>query len=189
MRFGPHTQQVDDLLAALVDPAVRRSPGRRCRYALQIRPDLENATYRLVRVAGRLDEWDDARMTAARIAVPSQADSAASADLAIVASDLIDDRTWDHFTAKTPLACRIEIPRPGGPLAERCACGMQLGQRLVAAKAQRDDQQLALWVPPCLHTTPGLPTPEALGLAFGLVQAWESSDWGELVEAAQLLAI
>lgn len=185
MRFGPHTAHVEELLIGLRNPAVRREPDR-SGYDHN-RPDLNVATYRLVRAAGRLREWDDARMIAAEAAVPSQADDAAAVALAIVASDLIDDAAWDHYM-NTPLCSRIKIRRPAGPLAERCACGHQLGQRLVSAIPSPSTGGLAAVVPPCSHTVASLPTPEALEIAFALVQVSDSCDWVELIEAAVLLA-
>lgn len=186
MRFGPHTEHVEDLLAALGDRAVRRSPGRR-RYAPDRNHRLDRSTYLAVLAAGRLEAWDDARTLAARAAVPSQSDDAGNAALALVASDLIDDAAWDYYT-NTRLASRVEIRRPAGPLAERCACGSQLGQRLATAKRPPAGWDPVELVKPCRHTVASLPTAQTLDLAFGLVQASESNDWVQLIDAALLLA-
>lgn len=187
MRFGPHTAHVEVLLAALGEAAVRRSPGRR-RDDRNSRHDVETTTYRLVMAAGRLEAWDEACAVAAQAAVPSLAADAANAAGAIVASDLIDEEAWNHLTTTARLASLIHIPRPGGHLAERCACGVQLGRRFVAARTLPCSWQLRLDVPTCRHTTASLPTGEALDIAFALVRSSEHGDWDKLIEAAQVLA-
>lgn len=185
MRYGPHTRQVEQLLAALADPVVRRT--RRSRVEQPTRHLLDHIVYQRMRVSGRLDMWDDARLTAADTAVPSQAQDAAGAAIAIVASDLLDDTSWAHYT-QTRLGAVIDLQRPGGPLAERCTCGHQLGHRLLAAKVQgTKDCWVAGIESNCRHPTPSLPTPAAVDIAMGLIKDWPSPDWEELIEVSRLI--
>lgn len=185
MDFGPHTPHVAALFEALTDPAVRRS--RRCRlYDIEPRPLVANAVYNSVVAASRLETWDAARMGAAELAVPSQRNHAASAALAIVASDLLDDAAWRYYT-DTPLAHLVSLERPGGPLAERCRCGVQIGQWLAATKVRSFPPPRALVG--CAHTTPSLPTPEAVEIAWGLAATWDGADWVALVESSRSLAV
>lgn len=186
-RFGPHTEHVDHLLIALADPEVRRRARRRSIDHVR-EHEIGRVVYERVRIAGRLDEWDDARSTAAAAATRTQARDAAGAALAIVASDLIDDRSWDHYT-NTPLGRLIQLPRPGGPLAERCTCGHQLGQRLLAAKvADADGARWTGITQPCMHTTPSLPTVADVETALSLVATWPHRDWRDLLQIAIRLA-
>lgn len=179
-RFGPHTEHVEQLLAALADPAVRRR-GRRRHIDYAHEHQIARLVYERVRAAGRITMWDDARMAAAGTAAPAQVHDAAGAAIAIVASDLIDDATWAHHT-NTPLGRLIELERPGGPLAERCACGLQLGERLVAAKVA--DGVSTRTAQPCEHTTPTLPTKEAVQAALDLARTWTHGNWLDLLEVA-----
>lgn len=122
------------------------------------------------------------------MAVPSQVNDAAGAALALVASDLIDDSTWSHFT-DTRLGRLVGLRRPGGVLAERCGCGHQVGERLVAGKllgtaAARTAGPLAV----CGCVTSSLPSTAAVEIALGLVTSWEGPDWESLVDISALLA-
>ncbi len=188
MRFGPHSSHVDALLDALGDPAVRRR-GRRRGAPSSGEWRFARVVYQRVVAADRLPAWDEARTTAASRAVPSQLNDAAGAALALVASDLIDDATWRHFT-DTRLARLVGLRRPGGVLAERCPCGHQLGERLVAAKllgtaAERTAGPLAA----CRCVTSSLPSAAAVEIALGLVTSWEGPDWEPLVEVSARIAL
>ncbi|MFP5255753.1 MAG: hypothetical protein ACLGI8_07895 [Acidimicrobiia bacterium] len=187
MRFGPHSLQVEALLDALTQPALRRR-GRRRGAPSPGEWRFSRVIYQRVLAADRLEMWDDARMTAALVAAPAQVSDAAGAALALVASDLIDDSTWRHFT-DTPLARLVELRRPGGVLAERCPCDHQLGERLVAAKlAGTAVEASAGPLAVCGCVTPSLPSAAAVEIAFGLVSSWEGPDWESLVDIAVRLA-
>lgn len=184
MMYGPHTAHVRLLLDALVDPVVRRS--RRCRMDdIDCRPLVANSVYKSVVAANRPEMWDAARMRAAEVAVSSQRHHAAGAALAIVASDLITDSNWSYYT-ETPLARVVPIVRPGGPLAERCRCNVQVGQWLAAARSA--DLPAPPSVAGCDHTTPSLPTPATVEVACALVHSWDGPDWVALVETSRRLA-
>lgn len=185
MRYGPHSDTVDRFLAALDDPAVRRrrvgpipdDPHGACGRAL-----FERAL-----VARRVVAWDAARMTAASVAAPSQRGMAAGVALARVAADLLPDELYAHFTAN-PLGRLVE--RPGGSLAERCPCGMQLGERLVREVANRQPRppRRVPAGPDCGHSVPALPTRDAVTVALGLVPSTASADWAAMLTLARRMA-
>lgn len=188
MRFGPHTDAVEAFLTALRDPVVRRRrvPPR------SPADDFPKSAAVFGRVTlSRRDEWDDARMTAARVAAPSQRHVAAGVGLALASADLLPDFLWEHFT-QGPLGRLVE--RPGGPLAERCACGMQTGERLVRELRNQEtnvDRRFAHGPasgPDCGHVVPALPSPDALAVAFGLVRRWDTPDWDRMLILAGRLA-
>lgn len=189
MKYGPHSDHVEALLVALRDPAIRR----RARGPLTSLWDMDavaQTVYHRLRAAVRLQAWDDARVTAASVATPSHWQAASGAVLVLVASDLISDDAWDRYT-DTSLARLISIQRPAGPLSERCPCGHQLGERLLAARVHGTDDaswaRLEQWTE-CDHLVPSLPTIASLEIAKGLAPTWVGNDWYQLLRAARALA-
>jgi hypothetical protein len=180
--YGPHTAHVEALLAALADPAIRRRRlGTRSRTPLVHGSNhrTDHAVYVRVCAAGRLDEWDTARMAAAKQAVPSQRDDAAGAAMAVVASDLINDELWRAYT-DTRLWAAVGLERPDGGFSERCGCGHQLGERLAAATIAQENHRYGE-PPTCRCVTPSLPTAAAVEAAFGLVRNWTLT-WDDLIQ-------